>query len=154
MAIVAAGLGLPGTADGFDLSDLPTRLRNAIDRAAQACSDLDNGQFALEWGAVERADLDGDMTRDWVLNESFFACSSAVSLYCGTGGCVSHFLVGDVLISVLNQGWDVVDFGRHRVLLTEVHGTRCGGDDRTPCVTARTWDQETAQWHGVPAGWE
>ena len=31
-------------------------------------------------------DLDGDIARDWVVDEAGFLCSSAASLYCGTGG--------------------------------------------------------------------
>ena len=108
----------------------------------------------MEWGAVARVDLDGDLSPDWVLNEASFACSSAVSLYCGTGGCMSHFLVDDVLGSVLNQGWGVVDLGPYRVLLTDVHGSQCGGINPTPCVTASIWDSEAWQWRSTSAEWE
>ena len=59
---------------------------------------------------------------DWVLDESAYACSTAVSLFCSTGGCMSHFLVGGVVTSIRNQGWTVLTFGRTRVLLTRVHG--------------------------------
>lgn len=153
-ALIAAGLALPMPAIASDISDLPTPLHEKVEQAQQACSDFENGQFALEWGAVTRVDLDGDLRPDWVLNETFFACSSAVSLYCGTGGCMSHFLVGDVLASVLNQGWNVVDLGPHRVLLTDVHGSQCGGINPTPCVTASTWDQKKAQWRSATTEWE
>ncbi|MEK6249884.1 MAG: hypothetical protein N2C12_16990 [Planctomycetales bacterium] len=110
-ALLATALTLPEPAIASEISELPAQLQEKVNHAQQACSDFDNGEFALEWGAVARVDLDGDMSPDWVLNEVFFACSSAVSLYCGTGGCMSHFLVGDVLGSLLNQGWDVVDLG-------------------------------------------
>ncbi|CUK16805.1 hypothetical protein RUE5091_04043 [Ruegeria denitrificans] len=85
--------GLIGISPAFaaDLSQLPTGLRTKIDLATQACASFNDGQFDLDWGAVERVDLDGDLQRDWVLNESGFACSSTASLYCGTGGCMSHF---------------------------------------------------------------
>jgi hypothetical protein len=153
-ALIAVVLALPMPAIAAEISELPELLQEKVEQAQQACSDFENGQFSLEWGAVTRVDLDGDLRQDWVLNETFFACSSAVSLYCGTGGCMSHFLVGDVLASVLNQGWDVVDLGPHRVLLTDVHGSQCGGINPTPCVTASTWDKETAQWRSATAGWE
>jgi len=98
-----------------DISTLPKPLAERVEAAQKACADFDNGQFAFEWGAVSRIDLDGDQRPDWVLNDSAFACSSAASLYCGTGGCESHFLVGDTVTSLLHQGWDVVTFGRNRV---------------------------------------
>ena len=154
VALLATSMVLPIPAIASEISELPALLQEKVVQAQQACSDFENGQFSLEWGAVTRVDLDGDLRPDWVLNEVFFACSSAASLYCGTGGCMSHFLVGDDLASVLNQGWDVVHLGPNRVLLTDVHGSQCGGINPTPCVTASTWDKETAQWRGATAEWE
>jgi hypothetical protein len=140
---------LPPALHAQDLSELPEPLVAKVTAARKACADFNDGQFALEWGAVVRTDLDGDFRLDWVLNDSGFACSSAVSLYCGTGGCVSHFMVGDTVTSLLNQGWEVVTFGRYRVLLTEVHGSRCGGINPTPCVESLTWDPEAKAWQAI-----
>ena len=119
--------------------------------ARHACEDVENGEFALEWGAVTRTDLDGDLSPDWVLDESAYACSTAVSLFCSTGGCMSHFLVGDVVASFRNQGWTVLTFGRNRVLLTDVHGSDCGGINPTPCFIARVWDLDAKVWRSVEA---
>jgi hypothetical protein len=140
---------LASSGQAQDLSTLPKPLAEKVEAAKKACANFENGQFALEWGAVSRVDLDGDLRPDWVLNDLGFACSSAASLYCGTGGCESHFLVGDTVMSLLNQGWDVVEFGRNRVLLMDVHGSRCGGINPTPCVEALSWDQEAKAWRSV-----
>jgi hypothetical protein len=137
-----------------DVTGLPAPLQEKIDAAAEACAAFENGTFGLEWGAVERVDLDGDLNRDWVLNEWGFACSTAVSLYCGTGGCMSHFFVGDRVDSLLNQGWEVVQVGRQRVLVADVHGAQCGGINPTPCVTASVWDAEEGTWRSAGADWE
>jgi len=154
VAVIALGLALPMPALADDISELPEPLTEKVERARQACSDFENGQFVLEWGAITRVDLDGDLRPDWVLNESFFACSSAVSLYCSTGGCMSHFLVGDQLGSLLNQGWEMSDIGRYRVLLAKVHGAQCSGIGPTPCVTASVWDAEAVVWRSAGAAWE
>lgn len=140
---------VPMALPAHDLAGLPAPLVAKVTAARQACESFDNGEFALEWGAVTRPDLDGDLHPDWVLNESGFACSTAVSLYCGTGGCVSHFLVGNVLTSLLNQGWELVTIGGNRVLLTDVHGSRCGGINPTPCFLAHIWDAEAKAWRTV-----
>jgi hypothetical protein len=137
-----------------DLSGLPVQLLEKVEAAQQACSEYENGQFALEFGAVHRMDLDGDMYLDWVLDEGGFACSSAVSLYCGTGGCMSHFLVRDRMFSLLNQGWEMASIGRSRVLLADVHGSQCGGINPTPCIAASVWDAEEKTWRSAPAEWE
>lgn len=137
-----------------DVSELPPQFQEKVEVAAKACAAVEDGEFYLEWGAVNRVDLDGDLYDDWVLNESGFACSTAASLFCGTGGCMSHFLVGEELHSLLNQGWDVVYLGPNRILLVDVHGSRCGGVNPTPCVTASTWDEEEKRWRTTGAEWE
>lgn len=141
-------------ANAADVTELPRGLQVKVDLAKKACEELDNGEFYLEWGAVEKVDLDGDLYSDWVLNEFGFTCSTAASLYCGTGGCTSHFLVIDEVHSLLNKGWDVVTFGAERVLLTQVHGSQCGGINPTPCVTASVWDSEEKTWRSTGAAWE
>jgi hypothetical protein len=148
---IAALATVPLAANALDLTGLPAALAEKVTLARQACADVKNGEFALEWGAVTRTDLDGDLSPDWVLDESAYACSTAVSMFCSTGGCMSHFLVGDVVASFRNQGWTVLMFGRNRVLLTDVHGTDCGGINPTPCFVARAWDPEAKLWRSVEA---
>lgn len=137
-----------------DISTLPVQLQSKVENAQAACAAIDDGEFALDWGAVDRVDLDGDLYADWVLNEYGFACSSAASLYCGTGGCMSHFLVGDTLQSLLNKGWSLAVLGPFKVLLAHVHGSQCGGINPTPCVTASVWDTEEGHWRTSVAQWE
>jgi hypothetical protein len=150
VVLSVAPIPLGVQAQGFP--DLPAPLAEKVEAARQACAYFEDGSFALEWGAVSRVDLDGDIYRDWVLDEAAFACSSAASLYCGTGGCVSHFLIGDRVTSIQNKGWTMVTFGRDRVLLTDVHGSDCGGINPTPCVVAYVWDGEVEAWRTVKAG--
>jgi hypothetical protein len=153
LCVVAAAF-CTGQANAQDWSGLPAQLLEKIEAAQQACSEYENGQFALEFGAVHRVDLDGDMYMDWVLDEVGFACSSAVSLYCGTGGCMSHFLVGDRMSSLLNRGWEMTNIGRDRVLLADVHGSQCGGINPTHCIVASAWDAEKKVWRSTVAEWE
>jgi len=133
---------------------LPSQLQATVEAAAQACSDFENGEFAMEAGAVVRTDLDSDLKADWVLNEQYFSCSSAASLYGSTGGTMSHFMVGDHVSSILNQGWEMYTQGRKRVLVIEVHGTQCDAYGYTPCVAASVWDSEANTWRSASARWE
>jgi hypothetical protein len=153
-AIALPYLALAAPAFATEATGLPEQLQKKVDAAAEACAAFENGTFSMDWGAVERVDLDGDLNRDWVLNEQAFACSTAVSLYCGTGGCMSHFLVMDRVGSMLNQGWDLIHVGRHTVLIADVHGSQCGGTSPTPCVTASVWDAEARAWRSAGAEWE
>ena len=155
LAAIALCLSAPvAPAFAAELTGLPAQLQAKVDAAAADCAAFGNGTFSLEWGAVERVDLDGDLNRDRVLNEEGFACSTAVTLYCGTGGCLSHFLVNDRVGSLLNQGWDVLRIGRHGVLVADVHGAQCSGAGPTPCVTASVWDAEGGVWRSAGADWE
>lgn len=154
---VAAGLVLAaGSASAATetMPPLPPELEEKVAQAQAACADFDGGTFAMEWSAVQRVDLDGDLVPDWVLNENGFSCSSAVSIYGGTGGSLSHFLVAGALSSILNQGWQVATIGPHRVVFADVHGANCGGINPTPCVTASVWDRQAKAWRSATAQWE
>ncbi len=151
---LVSGLIWAPPAFAADVSQLPNGLRAKVDLAVKACAEFNDGQFDLDWGAVERVDLDGDLHHDWVLNESGFACSSAASLYCGTGGCMSHFLVESEVNSLLNKGWTVVSNGHRQVVIADVHGSNCDGINPTPCVTANVWDTETKTWRSSSSDWE
>ena len=52
-----------------DLSELPPQFQEKVEVATKTCANFENGEFDLEWGAVDRVDLDGDLYHDWVLNE-------------------------------------------------------------------------------------
>jgi len=153
-SLVIAGILSSSALRAEDISVLPQQLQDKISIAKEACAEFDGGQFALEWGAIARVDLDGDRYADWVLNESAFACSTAASLYGGTGGSMSHFLVDGQLNSLLNQGWEAVSVARYRVVLADVHGSQCGGINPTPCVTSSVWDGEAKEWRSTSAEWE
>ncbi len=130
-------------------ADLPAPLAERIDAARQSCADYRGGEFDLDRAALRRVDLDGDGEADWAVDELAFRCSTAASLFCNTGGCLTHFLVAGKVHSFRNQGWETVDFGRYRVLLLDRHGSDCGGANPTPCVSAHVWDADTGGWRSV-----
>lgn len=152
MASVA--LAAPAPLYAGKSADVPAQLQNKIDEAASVCAELDAGKFAMEDTAIQRVDLDGDGDEDWALNEPGFACSTAASLYGGTGGTMAHFLIDDSLASMLTQGWGMAKLGPYMVLLADVHGSQCDGTNVTPCVTASVWDAEEKVWRSTGASWE
>lgn len=151
LVAAAALMALPATASDLEM---PAPLLEKVEAASEACANFENGEFALEWTAVSRVDLDGDFWPDWALNEAGFSCSTAATLYCGTGGCVTHFLVGETLASLLNKGWEMTTFGPARVLLADIHGSQCGGINPTPCVVSAVWDADEGVWRSTTAIWE
>ena len=129
----------------------PAALAEVLDSLRADCALLDGGALSVEWGALSRPDLDGDLEPDWVLDGRFLSCSTSASLFCGgTGGCWTYFLVGEsAAAEFLNQGWMLTDFGGLRILLLRAHGSECGGNNLSPCVRALTWDARAAQWRAV-----
>ncbi len=82
----------------------PKEFASIIDEAKTYC----DGDFSVAPEAVTQRDLNGDGTLDWVLDSGGFRCSTAASLYCGTGGCGVDTLIDGTLSSLLLHSWDVV----------------------------------------------
>ncbi|MCA8879885.1 MAG: hypothetical protein KDA73_08015 [Rhodobacteraceae bacterium] len=130
-------------------AEIPAAFNDILSSRANDCASFEEGLLTVESGAIVRADLDGDGAEDWILDETHLACSSAASLFCGTGGCNVNFLIGDRLTSRLAKGWEVVDFTPLRVLLVQVHGVRCGGTNLNACVEAMVWDPTEKRYFSI-----
>ena len=125
---------------------LPPALAEVVEAARRDCASFENGKLTIEPGAVSRPDLDGDLRPDWALDARHMRCSTALSLFCGTGGCAAHFVVENAAAEFLTKKWEVKNFGALRVLLIQIHGANCGGTNLAPCVRALTWDAEAKKW--------
>ena len=106
--------------------------------ARAACEGFENGVFEVG-EAVATVDLDGDGATDRIVDESAFSCSSAASMYCGSGGCMLHAVVGETVASFQAEGWRVIDWGGRPVLLVARDGGWCGGAGAQLCFEAVTW---------------
>ena len=121
-------------------AEVPFALADVLAQRKHDCASFDNGTLTVQEGAFVRTDLTGEGTPDWVLDETHLLCSSAASLWCGTGGCGVNFLVDDVVTTRLAKGWEVVPFPPMTVLLVQIHGVNCGGTNLNACVEAMVWD--------------
>lgn len=130
-------------------ADVPEAFVPLLEKHAKACDQFEFGTLTLKDGAVVQADLDGRGALDWVLDDFKLSCSTAASLFCGTGGCEVHFLIDGVIETQLSKGWTAVDFGPTRVVLSQVHGSECGGTNVNSCVAALVWDAENAAFNTV-----
>ncbi|MEM1077306.1 MAG: hypothetical protein AAGI09_02160 [Pseudomonadota bacterium] len=143
---VALALLAPGPALA---QDLPAALQAEIDTARADCAAFENGTLDVPWGTTTRTDLTGDGTMDLVLDLGKLRCSSAASLYCGTGGCSVLFAVGDTVTRRLSKGWSVERFGPLTVVLNQRHGNDCGGTNLRPCVEAMVWSPEESRFSSL-----
>lgn len=118
----------------------PVPVTAVIDTARAECAAFEGGTLAVGAQAVQQVDLTGDGAANWVVDTHGLDCSSAASLYCGTGGCALDLIVDGTVTETLSKGWRVLEMGPLRVVLLQVHGSDCGGTNLTPCVEARVWD--------------
>ncbi|MFC6639625.1 hypothetical protein GV827_15925 [Sulfitobacter sp. JBTF-M27] len=111
-----------------------------IDRAAADCQSFENGEFD-RGDAVTEIELRskfGTVNAELV-DESQYACSSAVSLYCGTGGCILNLILDGETMAWQATGWRLIDWGPDRFLLIGRDGGWCGGTGAEVCYEALVW---------------
>ncbi len=111
-----------------------------IDRAAEDCRLFDNGEFDVG-GAVTKIELRSQFgtTSAELVDESKYACSSAASLYCGTGGCMLNLIVDGTVRAWQATGWRLIEWGPDRMLLIGRDGGWCGGAGAQVCYEALVW---------------
>ena len=97
-----------------------------------------DGSFTLLDGAVERIDLNLDDEIDLVvLDAGGFSCDESTSMYCGSAGCVVHFITSADYSYGYTRGWQIVRTKSDQpVILFELHGVSCGEAGTTPCYSA------------------
>jgi hypothetical protein len=107
-----------------------------FENAQKACA-LEKGQFNTAQTAVTSVDLNADGKLDEIVDEGKFSCSTASSLYCGTGGCMLHLIVDNRDYRRLSQNWKLAELGNDKVLITAVHWSEC--NYKNPCMRAVVW---------------
>ena len=142
MRVLIVGLAVIAFAGPVAAADLPAALQSRLDEFTADCKGFENGTLEIGADAIRQVDVTGDREADWILDSGKLACSTAASLFCGTGGCAVTFLSGDHVLETIAKGWRVASFPPLTVLLLQVHGSECGGTNLRPCVRAVTFDAE------------
>jgi hypothetical protein len=118
--------------------------------AAALCAEQNNGVFSSE-GAVRSLDVTGDGQQDTLIDEVLFSCTTAASLYGGSGGSMIHVIVGDVQNDFLVQGYEILTWADRTILLLALHGTSCNGIGADPCFEALVWNGDRFMSVRAPA---
>ncbi len=130
IAFLALGC-LPATALADPVHDI-------LAAAEADCAALGDGVFTADDAVIE-VDLDGADPSDRLVDTSRFSCSSAASLYCGSGGCTLHAVIGGQRWSFQAEGWRMIDWDGVPVLLIARDGGWCGGAGAQLCFEAVNW---------------
>lgn len=132
--VTALYLGTTGVVFADSASDV-------VKAARTDCAFFDDGILTVEDGAIQKADLSGDGNADEIVDMRYLSCSTAVSIFCGTGGCSLSVIVNRQSFDFLSKDWRIVPFGSDQILLLEVHGAECGGTNLRKCYEAQIWSE-------------
>ena len=114
--------------------------QSLMDLAAADCQSFANGDFDSSDAVTEitlRSQF-GSVDAE-IVDESKYRCSSAVSLYCGSGGCMLNLVVGSEVRAWQATGWRLVEWGPDTILLIGRDGGWCGGAGAEVCYEALVW---------------
>lgn len=110
-----------------------------VRKAKSQCTELDDGKFNATEKAITFHDFTGDGRPEEIVDASQFSCSTAVSLWGGSGGTYLWVIVDRKVYEFLAHRWRVVDVDGQKVLLIAVHSSECS-DTIGPCYRALVWD--------------
>lgn len=109
-----------------------------VQKAKQECQNFENGQFHSTERSVTLHDITGDGRLEELVDASQFSCSTASSLWSGSGGTYLWVVVDGKTYEFLAHKWRVVDVDGQKVLLLAVHSSECS-DKIGPCYRALVW---------------
>ncbi|TOB39322.1 hypothetical protein CGK06_22090 [Vibrio parahaemolyticus] len=112
-----------------------------VQTAKAECTSLDSGEFDSTEQSIQLFDLTGDGKPEEIVDASQFSCSSAMTLWGGTGGTYLWVIVDNEEYEFLAHQWKVVEMGSNNVLLLGVHSSECS-DSVGPCYRALVWQGE------------
>ena len=122
-------------------SDAAIAAEEVLEHAREHCRTIGDGEFYAQEGAVTQLDLTGDGVADQLVDASQFACSTAVTPYCGTGGCPLTIIVNDESFQFQAMRWKVIHWDEQPVLLLHVPSSACNSLNWQPCIKALTWSE-------------
>jgi hypothetical protein len=107
-------------------------------KAKSECASFEGGEFNATRRAITSHDFTGDGRPEEIVDASQFSCSSAASMWGGSGGTYLWVIVDGKTYEFLAHKWRVVDVDGQKVLLLAVHSSECG-DNIGPCYRALVW---------------
>ena len=122
-------------------SEYRTNAKEVVQKAKNQCASFESGKFYATEQAISLLDITGDGKPEEFVDGAQFSCSTALTLWGGTGGTYLWVIVDGKKYEFLAHGWQIVDFNGQKVLLLAVHSSECG-DKIGPCYRALVWKDE------------
>jgi hypothetical protein len=138
-SLFVACIGIAALIGGIMPSWAVDPAAEVLERSREHCRSINEGEFHADDGAVTQLDLTGDDVPEQVVDASHFSCSTAVTPYCGTGGCPLTVIVDRKPVEFLALRWKVINWDDQPVLLLHVDSAACDSNDWQPCIIALAW---------------
>jgi hypothetical protein len=138
MAFVAIGCSAQKLPKKTEAEALPTATA-IMQQAKKDCEKVNGGEFNSTERTVTLHDFTGDGRPEEVVDASQFACSTAASLWGGTGGTPLWVIVDGKAHEFKALQWKVVDSGKKKILKLALNPSECG-DSSGACYRTLTWD--------------
>jgi hypothetical protein len=119
-------------------ADHPPRVTEIIQKAKNECSDFEGGELHVGQQAITYHDLTNDGQPEAIVDAAELSCSTAASLWSGSGGTYLWIIVDGQTYEYLAHKWRVIDVDGHQVLLLAVHFSACG-ESVGPCYRTLVW---------------
>ncbi len=124
---------------GITIASEPSALAlDILEKAKEDCNGFENGSFEATGKAVTLHDITGDDKPEEFVDGAQFSCSTALTLFGGTGGTYLWIVVNGMQYEFLAHKWKVIDLDGQAVILLAVHPSQCD-DDIGPCYRALVW---------------
>ena len=120
-------------------AELVSTAPEIVQKAKSQCTELDDGKFNATEQAITFHDFTGNGLPEEIVDASQFSCSTAASLWGGSGGTYLWVIVDRKVYEFLAHKWRVADVDGQKVLLIAVHSSECS-DTIGPCYRALVWD--------------
>lgn len=125
-------------------SNLPKIVQDAIDKNKKQCEEGEEPGF--KQGFLTLKDINGDGKPDYILNYEHFQCGEFVTVFCGTGGCLTEIFATDGdggYIDVWNESARRIRFAtikKRPAMVIDLHGSACGRVGADPCGMTLYWN--------------
>lgn len=111
-----------------------------LEKARTECSSFDGGVLETDPdNTITLVDLTGDGKPEEIVDGNKFSCPTALTLFCGTGGCAVTLIVNEKPFEFLSKGWRVEkDTDGKPLFKSAVHWSQC--NYKSTCWEAFKWD--------------
>ena len=132
------------------LNVYPEPVKRLISEEKAFCAEFDDGELKIPQSAIQKADLTGDGSKDYIFWSQKLFCSSNNFIWSGSGGGKISLVVGDYVSNFFARDMQITyPYGPNfPIIIFFVHGSMCNGYGATNCLLAAVWGDGKFEYVG------